>query len=70
MLLKLDAADVMKQLSEPFTTDDASTFGPRSALDVDHDQMVAHSKESLSFDGVYSSITLVSLKSGFSRTTK
>lgn len=50
-ITKLDAADVMKQLSEPFTADDAFTFGPRSALDVDHDQMVAHSKESLSFDG-------------------
>lgn len=59
---------MLKQLSESFTPDDAFTFGPRSALDLDHDQMVTHSKESLSFDGVYSLvfITLVLLTSEFS----
>ncbi|PON57610.1 Coatomer beta subunit [Trema orientale] len=50
-ITKLEAEDVLKQLSESFRPDDAFTFGPRSALDLDHDQMVAHSKESLSFDG-------------------
>ena len=49
-----------KQLSEPFTPDDTFTFGPRSGLDLDHDQMVAHSKESLSFDGVYYALLLLS----------
>ncbi|KAG8648315.1 protein SEMI-ROLLED LEAF 2 isoform X2 [Manihot esculenta] len=38
------------QLSEPFTPDDAFVFGPRSLLDLDHNPMVSHSKESLSFD--------------------
>lgn len=40
------------QLSEPFTPDDAFVFGPRSLLDLDHNPMVSHSKESLSFDEV------------------
>ncbi|XP_050222959.1 protein SEMI-ROLLED LEAF 2 [Mercurialis annua] len=47
---ELEADDLARQLSEPFTPDDAFVFAPRSLLDVDHNQMVAHSKESLSFD--------------------
>lgn len=43
-----------KQLSESFTPDDAFLFGPQSVLDYDHTQKAAHSKDSLSFDGVYS----------------
>lgn len=50
---------MLKQLSESFTPDDAFTFGPQSALELDHDQMAAHSKESLSFDGVYSLIFII-----------
>lgn len=51
---QLEAKEVSKQLLEPFTPDDAFMFGPQSVLDFDHNQMVAHSKDSLSFDGVYS----------------
>ncbi|KAJ9180340.1 hypothetical protein P3X46_008598 [Hevea brasiliensis] len=47
---KLEVDDLARQLSEPFTPDDAFVFGPRSILDLDHNQMVSHSKESLSFD--------------------
>ncbi|KAE8725513.1 cytochrome c oxidase subunit 5C [Hibiscus syriacus] len=37
-------------LSEPFTPDDAFMFGPRSIFDLDHNQMIPYSKQSLSFD--------------------
>ncbi|GMI85043.1 EFR3 OF PLANT 4 [Hibiscus trionum] len=46
----LEMDDLRKQLFEPFTPDDAFTFGPQSMLDLEHSQMITHSKESLSFD--------------------
>ncbi|KAF4389767.1 hypothetical protein F8388_009900 [Cannabis sativa] len=55
----LEAEDVLKQLQEPFTPDDTFSFGPQSALDLDHDQMASHSKESLSFDGDFPTNSLV-----------
>lgn len=54
VLVQLEAEEVAKQLLEPFTPDDAFMFGPQPGLDFDHNQMGAHSKDSLSFDGVYS----------------
>jgi hypothetical protein len=53
LLVKLEADDLTKQLSESFTPD-AFMFGPPSILEFDHNQMVSHSQKSLSFDGVYS----------------
>ncbi|XP_021645864.2 protein SEMI-ROLLED LEAF 2 isoform X2 [Hevea brasiliensis] len=47
---ELEKDDLARQLQEPFTPDDAFVFGPQSLLDMDHKQMVSHSKESLSFD--------------------
>ncbi|EEF49964.1 conserved hypothetical protein [Ricinus communis] len=47
---ELEENDLARQLSEPFTPDDAFVFAPRSLFDLDHSQMVSHSKESLSFD--------------------
>lgn len=52
-LLKMEAEDVRNQLSESFTPDDAFMFGPESMLEFDQNQMAGHSKDSLSFDGVY-----------------
>ncbi|CAK7350296.1 unnamed protein product [Dovyalis caffra] len=47
---KDEGRDAAKTLSiKPFTPHDAFMFDPRSILD-DHDLMVSHSKESLSFD--------------------
>lgn len=56
---ELEADDVAKQLSESFTPDDAFIFGPQSILDFNHNQMVSHSKESLSFDGDFPTNSLV-----------
>ncbi|XP_015874915.3 protein SEMI-ROLLED LEAF 2 isoform X2 [Ziziphus jujuba] len=58
-ITKLEAKEVSKQLLEPFTPDDAFMFGPQSVLDFDHNQMVAHSKDSLSFDGEFATSSLV-----------
>lgn len=52
-LVKMEAEVVADQLSESFTPDDAFMFGPQSMLDFDQNQMPGHSKESLSFDGVF-----------------
>lgn len=52
LLVKLEADALTEQLSELFTPDDAFLFGPQSILEFDHNQMIAHSKKSLSFDGV------------------
>ncbi|XWS64447.1 hypothetical protein CRYUN_Cryun05aG0004500 [Craigia yunnanensis] len=49
-ITELEIDDLTKQLLEPFTPDDAFMFGPRSIPDLDHNQMISHSKESLSFD--------------------
>ncbi|OMO86277.1 Armadillo-type [Corchorus capsularis] len=49
-ITELEIDDLTKQLFETFTPDDAFMFGPRSILDLDHNKMVSHSKESLSFD--------------------
>ncbi|PPD92913.1 hypothetical protein GOBAR_DD10146 [Gossypium barbadense] len=51
-ITELGMDDLRKQLLEPFTPDDAFTFGPQSIFDLDHHQMITHSKESLSFDEV------------------
>ncbi|KAI3993394.1 hypothetical protein MKX01_010137 [Papaver californicum] len=48
-LTKLDTDDLVAQLSEVFTPDDAFLFGPQS-IDFDHLQMASLAKESLSFD--------------------
>ncbi|KAA8545251.1 hypothetical protein F0562_020035 [Nyssa sinensis] len=50
-ITELKADDIVRQLSEAFTPDDAFMFGPQSILDLDHIQTAAHSKEPLSFDG-------------------
>lgn len=50
-ITELEADDLVKQLTETFTPDDAFMFGPQSFLDSDHIQIASHSKESLSFDG-------------------
>ena len=50
----MEAEDLVKQLSEPFTPDDAFMFGPHSELDLDDIQAIANSKETLSCDGVCS----------------
>ncbi|CAL5399316.1 unnamed protein product [Camellia sinensis] len=47
----LEADDLVKQLSEPFTPDDAFMFGPRSVLDLDHIQTTANFIDTLPFDG-------------------
>lgn len=49
-ILEVEADELAKQLSETFTPDHAFMFYPPSFLDSDRIQMVAHSKESLSFD--------------------
>lgn len=49
---KVEADDLVKQLSEPFTPDDAFMFGSQSILALDHNQTISYSKESLSFDEV------------------
>ncbi|KHG02153.1 Protein EFR3 [Gossypium arboreum] len=49
-ITELGMDDLRKQLLEPFTPDDAFTFGPQSIFDLDHHQMITYSKESLSFD--------------------
>ncbi|KAA8536735.1 hypothetical protein F0562_029213 [Nyssa sinensis] len=46
-----EADDIVKQLSEEFTPDDAFIFGPKSILDLNHIQMIEHFTEPLSFDG-------------------
>ncbi|KAF3453185.1 hypothetical protein FNV43_RR03623 [Rhamnella rubrinervis] len=58
-ITKLEVEDVAKQLSGSFTPDDAFLFGPQSVLDFDNNQMVAHSSESLSFDGDFPTNSLV-----------
>ncbi|XAR52684.1 hypothetical protein NMG60_11020874 [Bertholletia excelsa] len=50
-IVELDADCLLRQLSEPFTPDDAFMFGPRSVLDFDHIQTIVNSKETLSCDG-------------------
>ncbi|XVF31468.1 hypothetical protein REPUB_Repub16aG0148600 [Reevesia pubescens] len=49
-ITELEIDDLSKQLFEPFTPDDAFMFDPLSILNPDHNQMISHSKESLSFD--------------------
>ncbi|KAL6961804.1 hypothetical protein U1Q18_045402, partial [Sarracenia purpurea var. burkii] len=50
-ITELEADEVVKQLSEPFTPDDAFMFGPHSVLDFEGIQGIANSKETLSCDG-------------------
>ncbi|CAL5402046.1 unnamed protein product [Camellia sinensis] len=47
----LEADDLVKQLSERFTPDDAFMFGPHSVLDLDHIQTTANFIDTLPFDG-------------------
>lgn len=54
----MEAEDLAKQLSENFTPDDVLMFGSQSRVNMDQNQMSAHSKDSLSFDGVCSFILL------------
>ncbi|XP_039058719.1 LOW QUALITY PROTEIN: protein SEMI-ROLLED LEAF 2-like [Hibiscus syriacus] len=49
-ITEMEVDDLTTQLSEPFTPDDAFMFGPRSIFDLDHNQMIPYSKQSLSFD--------------------
>ncbi|KAK9041749.1 hypothetical protein V6N11_016839, partial [Hibiscus sabdariffa] len=49
-ITELEVDDLTTQLSEPFTPDDAFVFGPQSIFDLDHNQMIPYSKQSLSFD--------------------
>ncbi|XP_028097570.1 uncharacterized protein LOC114297348 isoform X2 [Camellia sinensis] len=48
---ELEADDLVKQLSEPFTPEDAFMFGPHSVLDLDHIQTTANFIDTLPFDG-------------------
>lgn len=59
LLVKLEPDDLAKQLSEPFTPDDAFIFGPHSVVDLDDLQAIENSKETLSIDGVCSSMIIV-----------
>ncbi|GKU91130.1 hypothetical protein SLEP1_g5046 [Rubroshorea leprosula] len=49
-ITELEEAILRKQLFEPFTPDDALMFGPQSMLDLERNQIISYSKESLSFD--------------------
>ncbi|XP_031249114.1 protein EFR3 homolog A [Pistacia vera] len=48
-ITELEADELARQLSEPFTPDDAFVFGSRTTLAINHNQMISPS-ESLSFD--------------------
>jgi len=50
LFLKLDADEVAMLLSETFKPDEEFVYGPQSMLD--QNQIIFHSQESLSFDGV------------------
>lgn len=50
LFLKLDADEVAMILSETFRPDEEFVFGQQSILD--QKQLINHSQESLSFDGV------------------
>ncbi|KAI8556998.1 hypothetical protein RHMOL_Rhmol05G0299600 [Rhododendron molle] len=50
-ITELEPDDLAKQLSEPFTPDDAFMFGPHSVVDLDDLQAIENSKETLSIDG-------------------
>jgi len=50
-ITELEADDLIKQLSEPFTPDDAFMFGPHSILDFGDLLAAENSKETLSVDG-------------------
>lgn len=50
-ITELEPDDLAKQLSEPFTPDDAFIFGPHSVVDLDDLQAIENSKETLSIDG-------------------
>lgn len=54
-ITKMEANDLVQQLSEVFVPDDAFMFGPQSLIDMDHVQAFAHAKGSLSFDGDFPS---------------
>lgn len=59
LLVKLEPDDLAKQLSEPFTPDDALMFGSHLVVNLDDLQAIENSKETLSIDEVCSSMIIV-----------
>ncbi|KAL3843542.1 hypothetical protein ACJIZ3_000945 [Penstemon smallii] len=61
VIIKFDAEEVTKQLTEGFVPDEAFMFGPQSMLDLDHFQrQPAHyNNGSPSFDGEFSANSIV-----------
>lgn len=53
-LFKFEADEIANQLTEGFVPDEAFILDSQLMLDMDHFQRAAHSKASLSFDGVCS----------------
>ncbi|KZV47335.1 hypothetical protein F511_07758 [Dorcoceras hygrometricum] len=58
-ITKFETEDIANQLSEEFVAEEAFIFGHKSILDVDYIQTAAHSKDSPSFDGEFSTNSLV-----------
>ncbi|XP_022965555.1 uncharacterized protein LOC111465423 [Cucurbita maxima] len=56
VITELDKNELAKLLLEAFTPDDPYMYGPQSMLDFRKNKSVAHSKESLSFDGDLSNL--------------
>nr|GLL37390.1 protein EFR3 homolog B [Ipomoea trifida] len=50
-ITQLETDDLVKQMSEGFTPDDTFLFGLQSMVDMDHIQVLVHSRESPSYDG-------------------
>ncbi|XP_056168593.1 protein SEMI-ROLLED LEAF 2 isoform X2 [Syzygium oleosum] len=53
-ITEVDGEDLAKQLSEAYKPEDTFVFGPQLILDLDNNQIVVHSKKSLSFDEEFS----------------
>lgn len=53
-ITEVDGEDLAKQLSEAYKPEDAFVFGPQLILDFDNNQIIVHSKKSLSFDEEFS----------------
>jgi hypothetical protein len=54
-ITETEAEELNKQLSEDFAPDESFMFGSKSMAEINQNQMGSHSKESLSFDGDFSS---------------
>ncbi|XP_019187723.1 PREDICTED: protein EFR3 homolog B [Ipomoea nil] len=50
-ITQLETDDLVKEMSEGFTPDDTFLFGLQSMVDMDHIQVLVHSRESPSYDG-------------------